>query len=105
MLKCENCGKIFDERELFFKKEPLCQIDGVWQHEEFAVCPHCHSEEVEEAEQCPICGEWEAETEMTYDGVCNTCSKLTREKFNAFLATLTCEEINFLTDAGILGEF
>lgn len=56
MLICTQCLEIFSEP--YIRKDLLTHVDEMPYCEEVAYCPHCASEEIEEAELCPICDEW-----------------------------------------------
>lgn len=50
---CRECGAITEG------KERAEMIDG-WSCP-YTVCEYCGSEDIEEAERCPVCGEWHEE--------------------------------------------
>ena len=43
-------------------------------YEEELICPHCKSNDIDDAEKCEICGSW-CSTEELYDngGICTAC--------------------------------
>lgn len=49
MLYCKGCKKFVDEDELVGTGEFFRGI-------EHGCCPHCHSEDLEEANECEVCG-------------------------------------------------
>ena len=51
--KCENCGEILSQQDV--NKD---YTDGGYRGEPHYTCPHCGSDELNEAYQCEICGEW-----------------------------------------------
>ena len=50
---CYDCGSLIDEDELLTKTEEYNRGEFV----DYAVCPYCGSEEVDEAKTCELCGE------------------------------------------------
>ena len=78
MYICKNCNEVLFVDELKRVKGEWidCRYGGEhvgFQYEgDDYVCPHCGSEELQEAVQCPICGEYVAEEE-SYDGYCENC--------------------------------
>ena len=70
MYKCIDCGNVFEEPHY----EPAwlgeCGDRDVYGND--CSCPHCGSEDFDEAEKCELCGEYAA-IEHLYDGVCGKC--------------------------------
>ena len=50
---CTDCQSIIDEDELLTRTEDY----GEGNYVDFAVCPYCGSDEVDEAKTCELCGE------------------------------------------------
>lgn len=69
---CADCGAVFDEYDAECNtyrqyNDGVC-IDEV----EYGACPNCGSEDICEAVECAICGEWYADGELIGD-VCKEC--------------------------------
>ena len=62
MKYCTNCKSFIDDNELEGTGEFFKGIEG-------GCCPHCHSERLEEADKCEICGAWVA----PYEQFCEDC--------------------------------
>jgi hypothetical protein len=62
MMYCETCGELFEEREAENNIEVLFhdELDEGPRSEylSYKTCPHCGSEEIFYADQCPLCGRW-----------------------------------------------
>ncbi len=61
---CNNCKRIIDEDDLaptgiFFKGR------------EYGACPHCHSEDLVEADECELCGK----AVIPYEQFCDDCKE------------------------------
>lgn len=67
MFKCEECGMVFDEPNIYKEKHGL----DAPPYEIFSECPFCGGHFVE-AEKCELCGEWNVPRELTM-GVCDEC--------------------------------
>lgn len=67
---CAECGEIFDEDEAKTIYERDTGEGGygnvIWSYD---LCPFCGSEDLEEARECPICGEYHGGE----SDVCDTC--------------------------------
>ena len=87
MFKCMHCGHEFEEID----RKHYDSSTGVW--EEY--CPNCRSEDIEEAEQCDICGEWHA-ADYLKCGVCKKCAERDdpREAYAYGAERKTCVELN-----------
>ena len=70
--KCNECGFEFDEAESY--DERVGEFWGQPAYEEELICPHCKSSDIEDAEECEICGSW-CSAEELYDngGICIAC--------------------------------
>ena len=70
---CSECGEIFDEDEAKTIYERDTGEGGygsvIWSYD---VCPFCGSEDLEEARECPICGEWH---DPDSGELCEDCKK------------------------------
>ena len=53
---CRDCRSFFPESEGASVKEYHSEIDGNF-YETFLGCPYCESTDLEDAYECPICGE------------------------------------------------
>lgn len=54
MLVCKVCGKVYEEEEVRKRS-----YDHEFHYDEvYCLCPHCRSDEFEEATKCKICGEY-----------------------------------------------
>lgn len=69
MLKCSDCGKVFENDEAV----EITETHGMETppYEKFYVCPNCRGN-VEKAKKCRICGEYDYEEDML-DDVCTAC--------------------------------
>lgn len=59
MYYCHNCENFFSEYELEEEtvRTGVYAPDGYEEHFTADVCPHCGSDELEEVNDCPICGD------------------------------------------------
>lgn len=64
MFYCMNCGASFES--------PANGSSGV-SGEAWEVCPVCGHDDVEEASQCAVCGEWKPESDMQVKNCCKSC--------------------------------
>lgn len=56
---CHECGAVFDEDDMHYLNEYDTGEGGYGNvMYSMALCPECDSEDIEEAVQCPVCGEW-----------------------------------------------
>lgn len=62
MLFCKNCKRFVDE-------DSLVGTGEFFKGREHGCCPHCHSEELEEAGECEICGKPVGQ----YEQFCGDC--------------------------------
>ena len=80
---CANCEHIFDEDDAEYNAYRQ-YIDGVCIDEvNYAACPSCGSEDLCEAAECAMCGEWYADDELV-GGVCEECLKAATTPENAW---------------------
>ena len=89
MLICKHCGSIFDEPQTSYTA-------GGDTGEPWAVCPNCHSDELDEAARCEACGEWLSTADMVDTGLCKVC-------YNDGLTLHTME--GFVVAAGLQDDF
>ena len=85
---CNNCGRTFDEPARAHQMH--YEVDTM-REESYSICPHCHSEEIEESDKCPVCGE---EKPLTED-YCKTCSDTIHNEVGKFIKAICAE---FLID-------
>lgn len=70
---CANCERFFDEEDADCNVYRQ-YIDGVCVDKvEYGACPNCGSEDIREAVECAICGEWYADGKQLTCGVCKEC--------------------------------
>lgn len=96
MLKCCDCGLIFREEDAHSYTENVGECHGEKIFETYIDCPHCGGS-VEEANPCPICGEYDdIDNGETY---CNHCKKKVQRKLNDLIKDNFDEnEIQYLID-------
>ena len=58
MLYCTNCREYFQEEDAGTDKELLGEYWGAPAYREYATCPWCGSDQIEEAKRCAVCGGW-----------------------------------------------
>lgn len=81
---CRDCEEATDEPE-FIEVDPLPFCRG------YHVCPHCGSDDLTEAKECAICGEYAPADEMvrTYDEndwyFCPKCKDIWAKEFSYHL--------------------
>lgn len=89
MLRCENCGDIFDETEL--------RVRHSHEYGDIESCPRCRSEEIQEVHRCSYCGEWISKNELE-EGLCPKCAGETIRLFKDLLNnTFSEDQIFFLS--------
>lgn len=69
MLKCKNCGRIFEKPETSEQFVPYGESQAAYS---IGICPYCGIDEFEEAFPCNECGEYFTEDELT-NGLCDKC--------------------------------
>lgn len=62
MLICADCNNTFEDPRI--RTDLLTVVDHRPYREEVAVCPFCGSEDIDDAELCPMCDEYRHEDEM-----------------------------------------
>lgn len=80
---CADCGAVFDEYDAECNTYRQYN-DGVCIDEaEYSACPNCGSEDLCDAVECAICGEWYADSKLIGD-VCEECLKAATTPENAW---------------------
>ena len=71
---CLDCGTVFGADEVERVQDYRGECWGQPAYAEELICPHCKSSDIEDAEECEICGSW-CSTEELYDngGICTAC--------------------------------
>ena len=71
---CLDCGTVFGIDEVERVQDYRGECWGQPAYEEELICPHCKSSDIEDAEECEICGSW-CSAEELYDngGICTAC--------------------------------
>jgi len=79
---CDNCKQFVLEDELEREYEHHSELSGMGgvTCETFYVCPHCGSDEIDDAYECEICGE--PTTSLDY---CDDCRTEVVKSFNKWL--------------------
>ena len=81
MYKCLECDHVMDD----LKKMPGFGYeigDRLIFDTEYG-CQKCGSIDVEQAEECPVCGEWTRLTELRWNGACEACKNKIVKAYNA----------------------
>ena len=82
MMACNECGRTFGEEDMRVKVEGTGIFsEGFRETVELHYCPHCGSEDIQDAHHCEFCGDW------THDFLCNDCRMFIRQT----LESLICE--------------
>lgn len=88
MLICNNCGCVFDEDEARVEQDKDYVNNGLGMEcvrcDNILHCPNCDSQDIEEAKECPVCGEYFYPDSM-YD-VCNNCIDNAKDDYNIAIA-------------------
>ena len=71
MLRCIDCGKIFDDDDVAVWEESRGEFWGVPCSETVSGCPHCQGD-YEQVTTCKRCDKWCSEDELT-NGYCDLC--------------------------------
>ena len=90
MLICKECGHVFSEDDAASFSEDRGFIGNVRAYESVTACPSCGSDDIAEAELCPVCDEFFNAEDIrgleTSEGlVCPDCSKQIKMKFDALI--------------------
>ena len=86
---CDECESEIGEFEIATLIEPYGQS--------FSVCPNCRGD-LEEMEKCDLCGEYERQENLEYDGGLTVCKECIRQKSNDYKLL---EKINGTEEARI----
>lgn len=100
MYICNKCGTTFSEPEVEHGYMN-CEYWGAkcYMDDSTEVCPECHSEDFEEAEQCEWCGEWFSQDELNGCNVCEDCECEAETRFRrALRKEFSKEETELLFD-------
>lgn len=97
---CEECGHVATEDELDYYEERDTGEGGygnVMYSE--ARCPECGSEDLIEAKECPICGEWHGNDDV----ICDPCTVEIKKAWDELLAKFAdeadaCEIARFIAE-------
>lgn len=72
MFYCDNCDSFFDEP---IEEEDFVGYYGSAKaYQSISICPHCHSDSIEEAAECAWCDQPFTEGEINADGLCPICA-------------------------------
>ena len=94
MFICNDCGHVFEEPKEHREYHPY---GDTYAYETFACCPNCGGS-IDEAEECPECGEYFSSEDMC-DTVCKSCFEEYRERVaRAIFKEFTEEEFKRLPD-------
>lgn len=90
MYICNHCGNVFDEPHISYTA-------GGDYGEAWAVCPHCGSDDMSEAFQCFVCGDYITDSKV--EGICDACLErsITPESFDRYLKAAGLEEEFYLS--------
>lgn len=95
MLKCKECGHLFEDGEQKTYRENMGECHGSPAYQEFSVCPVC-GEDYEEVKPCKICGSYDHETDEDF---CEECKKDVKKRFNNLIKqNFTEQEIELLKE-------
>ena len=83
MLICNDCGCVFGEDEARIEQDKDYVDNGLGLEcircDNILHCPNCDSEDIEEAKECPVCGEY-FYPESKYD-VCPNCIENAKDDY------------------------
>ena len=94
MYICKDCGEIFEE-PVVVKDDP--SPDGVGLTSGYYVfesCPHCDSDNIEEAVQCVCCDEWMDGTDGS-DILCDNCLAEIKDTLDGIMADYNLSDDDF----------
>lgn len=96
MYKCGKCGLITENPIVEIERYGFNDGPGV----EYIYCPNCSSDALEEAKECPLCGEIVVENdedENIYFPYCRECIvELLKKVDNLLMQGLTPEELKII---------
>ena len=75
---CNTCGRSFDRPATAYQMH--YEVDTL-RERAYPICPYCESEEIEESDTCPICGN----IKQTAEDYCNDCQAAIHEDVGSFL--------------------
>ena len=58
MYYCERCGEFFSDPAYDYEDPSPSGISLPAGYYAYYACPECGSRDIEEAKECPLCGEW-----------------------------------------------
>lgn len=88
MLKCNRCGKLFEENEIFVRHDEYGQEE---------CCPYCHDSDLEEVTRCHICREWTPQVLIENDTCPKCCGEILKRFRNILINTFTEKEIEIIS--------
>lgn len=99
MYYCNECNKVIEHDELIPKKicfETEFGVGSLFRDRHYHTvyhCPHCGSNDVEEAEKCQVCGEWFGLEQLNCDFYCEECAEdeANEMKFDCFVNKYSSE--------------
>ena len=75
MYICKDCGAVFEEPNVWRDDPSPAGVALPSGYYEYWECPKCGSEDIDEAKQCEVCGEY-----IAFRGICDTCmAEITEE--------------------------
>lgn len=95
---CEECGHVATEDELDYYEERDTGEGGYGNvMYSLPLCPECGSEDLIEAKECPICGEWHGNDDV----ICDPCTEDIRKAWSELLAKFPdhadeCEIVRYI---------
>ncbi len=96
MLVCKECGESFFEEDVEERSEDVGFCGSRRVYQTVWACPVCGSDDIAEAKQCSVCGEWKDEDEVEEE-VCDDCRIRIRMEFDRALPEIfTPEQIRAL---------
>lgn len=101
MLKCENCGHVFEE-DFAIERRFRNRLGEEESPPEY-LCPNCHKSETVPVERCKLCGEWHDYRDV-YSDVCVSCADDLQRKFVDHVKRhFTIYEVEFLRNHADIG--
>lgn len=84
MYACNNCRKVFDVEESSTIHECVGEYMGQPAYLDYAACPYCGCDDLEEAEECECCGEYHHPEAIYHTSVGNYCEECTMDIWDEF---------------------